>query len=218
MDLPEDEAIINLDAKASPTILANIFGCNISLLYQEANKGKLLPIADHTYREQIRHNRQYLIKNKELKIEQEANKQKLRELKEEKRRSTMSKSAFGGDDEVGMELMVAKTKQDIRVNMARELQIYVKTAIERGQYINSEELEELIDPFLTTIRQSLSTISLESEVAEKQVDLIMEQLYLIGTTLVDDAKRDSSAFVDDIMQKPIDPSSIELDREPPRIL
>lgn len=219
---------IDLDTKVSPAILASIFGCNVSLIYQDVQSGKLPnPIIDHTYRECIQFSRKYMLKNVEVKLEKEANEQRLKEAKliedtkfresklrakektEQDSRERKNDSGFEGDD--GMPpLLAAKVKQEIRLGIAREQQLWIKASIDRADYLSQEELLELCEPLMLAIRQSLISVSLESEEAEKQIDLLMENLYKLGTTMVDHSNIDSDNFISAIMKKEIDFTELDL--------
>ena len=225
-DLDTSSSIINLDARVSPAILAGIFGCNVSLIYQDVQAGKYSkPITDYTYREAIQATRKYLIKNEGVKIEKlrlanELAIAKLEETSKTKRAKAASRvDGYASEEETSMPpLMAAKYKQDIRVNIARESHLWIKASIERGEYISLPILVELAEPFIMAIRQSLLTIGMESDETEKQVDMAMTNLYSLGVKLVEDAKYDANNFIDTILTKDIVPEEIELDNEPPKLL
>ena len=234
----KQEAIINLDSNCSPAILASIIGCNVSLIYQECQAGRLpSPIIEHTYREALQKYINHFKKNQDLKIEKEKNEARLKEAKlqkdlefkerkyrakleaEEKARESKGRDFGGIELDDGMPpLMAAKTKQDIRLGRAREQQLWVKASIERGEYLSIEELTELCEPLIMTIRQSLLSISLENETVQKQVDQIMDNLYKLGVTLVEQADRDSDKFIDTVMKTEIDLSDISIDSLPEPVL
>jgi len=233
----EKEAIINLDGKVSPAILASIFGCNVSLVYQEVQAGRLPnPVIEHTYRECIQAYLTYFKKNQDLKIEKEKNEARLKELKlekdlefkdrkhrakleaEEKAREAKGSRDFSLGDDGMPPLMAAKTKQDIRLGKAREQQLWIKASIERGEYLSVTELVELCEPLIMTIRQSLLSIALENETVQRQVDQIMENLYQLGTSLVEQADFDSNRFITTIMNQDIDITEIDIDSLPEPVL
>ena len=180
-----------------------------------------------TYREAIQQYLAYFKKNSELKIvrakqDYDLKVEKLeqdRQFKEKKLATSPSRSQYVTEDGDNMPpLMVAKFKQDIRVNIARELQIWTKVSIERGEYLSLPILVELVEPFIMSIRQNLLTIALESEDAQKQVDLIMENLASLGSKMLEGAMYDSHGFIEAILAKDIYPEEIEIDNEAPRIL
>ena len=77
--LEPNSLIINLNDNVSPAKLATIFGCNVSLLYQHSQMGRLPPvIIDSTYLTCIQQYLEYYKKSTEVKLVKEENEQKLR--------------------------------------------------------------------------------------------------------------------------------------------
>lgn len=232
IDLSKKHALIDLDGLVSPAILASIIGCNVSLVYQEVQQGRLPAVLiESTYRECLHMYIRHFKKNQDLKIERERNAHNLAVAKlEEASKLKMAKAEasggtsrrFGSDEnEDGSSmppLMAAKYKQDIRLNIARETQLWIKASIERGEYISSEVLADLCEPILGTMRETLVALSRTSPEAEKAVDLVMENLYSLGVTLTEQAQRDSERFIDAILKKEIDYTSIEIEDAPEPIL
>jgi hypothetical protein len=228
--MPENSnpQIIGLQDKVSPIILASIFGCNISLIYQEQQAGRLpANLLESTYIEAIQHYIRYFKKATELKILKETNEQELRlqklkqdkqiqeeklatkleqekllaEKKAERRRPTFSGEE--GEDSIHP-LVAAKMKQNIKTEIAREEQIWQKIAIERKDYISSEEMVELCEPFIMSIRDIFLSIGQMSPELEKKVDESMENLFNLGTQLIVDAELDSKEFVKSMLAKEIE--------------
>ncbi len=235
------KAIIDLDAKVSPVILSSIFGCNVSLVYQDVEAGKLpRPVIDYTYRQCIQFNRKYHTKNIEVKLAKEANDQKLKEAKlvedikfresklranealEEaarKRKEDFRTQGSEGTFEEGLPpLLAAKARQDIRLSIAREQQIWIKAAMDRGEFISAVAMTELCEPIISSIRQTLLSLALTSKEAEAAIDFCMENLYSLGIALTEQAKFDSDNFIDAIMKKDIDTTEIDVDTLPEPIL
>jgi len=230
-DLKPINGLVDMDSMVSPVILAGILGCNVSLLYQEMQVNRLPnPIKDHTYRECIQTYLEHFKKNADLKIvrakqEYDLKVEKLEQdrlFKEKKLATARPPARVSQYSEEGGEamppLMIAKFKQDIRVNIARETQLWIKASIERGEYISLPVLVELAEPFIMSIRQNLLTIALESEDAQRQVDLAMENLHTLGSKLLEGAMYDSHGFIEAILAKEVIPEEIEIDNEPPRLL
>ena len=223
-DLKPVGGLVDLDSTVSPIVLAGIFGCNVSLLYQEVQANRLTTLVEMTYREAIQQYLAYFKKNAELKLVREKHAYDLkvekleqdRKFKEKKLATSKVYTTEEGDNMPP--LMGAKFKQDIRVNIARESQIWIKASIERGEYISLPVLVELVEPFIMSIRQNLLTVALESESAQKQVDLAMENLFTLGSKLLEGAMYDSHGFIEAILAKDVIPEDIEIDNEPPRIL
>jgi len=229
-DLGEVKGLIDLDSKVSPIILAGILDINVSLIYQEMQVGRLPnPVTEATYRECVLMYIKHFKKNADLRILKEENSHamsiaKLDEASKLKlakvEASSKATRSFGGDDSDGgmPPIMMAKYKQDIRLNIARETQLWIKASIERGEYISMEELVEVIEPFMMSIRQTLMQLALLSDDAESAVDLAMDTLHDLGNRLVADADTDKSNFIKEVLAKEIIPEEIEIDAEPPRLL
>lgn len=229
-ELPSVQGLVNIDGLVSPAILASIIGCNVSLVYQEVQAGRLPnPLVDHTYRDCLQMYIKHFKKSQDLKIFKEKNAQALAVMKLEEaaklkqmKASSGSSRSFGGSEGEGGSamppLMAAKYKQDIRLGIARETSLWIKAAIERGDYISMPELVEIVEPFIMTIRQTLLSMSLTDPEMEKQVDTVMGTLHTLGERLVSDADGDSDRFIAAIMAKEVIPEEIEIDNEPPRLL
>jgi hypothetical protein len=228
--------IINLDAKVSPIILASILGVNISLVYQEASAGRLpLNITEATYKECIQMYITHFKKNADLKLTKEANEQELRRTKlvedtrikeekirikeeqdrakaESKTRRTFSSLEDGeeGSNDGMPPLVAAKMKQDIRLGIAKELQLYQRIAIEREEFISIEELTPLIEPYLQAIKNNLIDLAINSPEIQEKIEQNLENLYNLGMAMLDKAKIDSDSYVERILNKPLDITEIEL--------
>jgi hypothetical protein len=216
-----DNSIVNLDSNVSPMVLAGILGVNVSLLYQNMQAGIFTKdLTLYTYREAIQTYIAYYKKSTELKVlkaeaEIELKKTKLEEdlaIREEKRKFKMEeegrkgKRTYEGEDGVdGMHpLMAAKLTQGIKLDRVREEQLWLKIAIDRKDYIDVEEIVDLAEPFLMTLRNILIDIALTTPELEKKIDQAMETIYALGVTLVEDADLDSKNYVQDMLARGID--------------
>jgi hypothetical protein len=215
--------IINLESNCSPAILAGILGVNVAYLYQNAQAG-IIPsdFINYSYRTIIRTYYNYYKKNMELKVVKENNEHELRIVKEKeasrlreekfKHKEAQKKSFSDGDSEDGglHPLVAAKMKQEIRLNVAKEAQLWLKIAIERQEYIAVKELFGLVEPFMQAIKNLL--VSLANDVPEVtgQIDQGMEHLYNLGTKIMEHADIDSQKFVERMLDKDIDITDIEL--------
>lgn len=206
--LPADPSafIVNLKSKVEPAKLATILGVNVSLVYQHAQAGRLPnPLIESTYIECIQEYINHYKKQNDYKI-------KKAELEVESKKSKFKASIEGFED--GMPpLLAAKTKQDIRLGIAKEAQLWQKAAIERGDYISKAEMTTLVEPFIMGIRQAMLAIALESPEVERQVDLIMENLSHVGDLLTEGAMQESKDLVQKIMNRDVDFSDIESDSD-----
>jgi len=227
----DSASIINLDSVVSPAILASIFGCNVSLIYQSCQQGRLpTPIIEHTYREAIQQYLSYYKKSVELRLTKEANEQEVKlakvksdmQFKEDKinakealykkeKEQRSNQEQYDESNEGMPPLIAAKTKQDIRLAIAREQHLWIKAAIERSEYLSLESMIELCEPLLSTIKQTLLSLSHTSDDAEKAVDLVMHTLYQLGVTMVSQSKMDEDNFIKSIMEREIDTTLIDVE-------
>lgn len=220
-DLTSLTSIIDIDSNVSPAILAGILGINVSLLYQESQKGRLPPVLiESTYRECIQMYVTHFKKNNEVKLEKEKNERELKERKlqldiEFKERQLASKKkGFSGDIGEGdplHPLVAAKLKQDIRLGIAREAQLWLKVAVERQDYISVKELYVLVEPFLQSIKAILVSLANDYPDAQEAIDESMENLYNLGMKLLEQSGMDKDEFVNRMLEKDLDIDTIELE-------
>jgi len=107
-------------------------------------------------------------------------------------------------------LVAAKMKQDIRLGIAKEAQLWLRIAIERQEYLAVDEVFKLTEPFLQAIKNIL--VSLASDIPEVQasIDEGMETLYNLGLKLVENADIDGDKFVERMLEKELDLTDIEI--------
>ena len=204
------DQVIFLDGKVSPTILASIFGMNQSLVYQEAQKGRLpTTLTESTYRECIKMYLAHFKKAQDLRIEKAKLDDQFARDKLDKQLEIQSrrKASFSGGESSGEEsihpLMAAKMKQDIRLGRAKEEQLLQKNAIEREEYIALERMLELVEPVVIQLRGSLLAIADIDAEHEKLVDQVMQDIYTLALRLCEDAVSDSKEFVATMMEREI---------------
>lgn len=201
---------LDLEQKVEPAKLAGILGCNVSWLYQCSQTNKVPgEVKNYSYLSWIRKYIDYYKNNTEAKV----TKYKLEQ--EEKAKRFTNKD---GENEGMPPLMAAKIKQEIRLNLAKEAQIWQKNAIERWDYISITEMTELVEPFIMTIRTNLLEIALQSEETEKKVDEIMDTLYVLGTRLVEKAEKEQKEIVEKILAKELSHEDISLEESANRLL
>jgi hypothetical protein len=215
--LPSNLAVC-LDDKCSPTTLAAILGYTAPLLYQEAARG-VIPVnfQDYTYKEIIHNYVKYFKKAQDVKLAKEANEQELRKAKRGGVGSFVKPDGSDSSLEVA-ELTIAKMKSDVRLNVAREAQVWLKTYVERKQYVSLVELTELAEPFILTIKNLLLSLAHANPLFEEQIDQTLESLHNLGKTIVSNAEYDGDNFLDTIMEKEIDYSKLELEYKGSSIL
>lgn len=233
--LKPNNLIINLESQVSPIILSNILGCNISLLYQHSQIGRLpSDLTGSTYLECIQTYLNYYKKSSDLKVAKEANEQELRKAKlaedirlkeekfrikeeqdrikaENKGRRSFSSVGEGDDGNDGMPpLVAAKMKQDIRLGIAKEAQLWLRIAIERQEYLSVDEVYKLTEPFLQAIKNILVSVASDIPEVQAAIDEGMETLYNLGMKLVENADIDGEKFVERMLEKELDLADIEI--------
>jgi hypothetical protein len=216
-----------LKMKVSPQILATIINRNVSYVYQEAQAGRLPNIkdGDFTYLECIQHYIEHYKsaqdwRMRKLEADTELKRAKQEEelrIREERKQSRGKGSSLDAGEDVSP-LMAAKIKQDIRVGIAKESQMWQKTLIERGDYLKLEAQIEVAEPFIMQIKNTLIQLSRISPEAEKMVDEAMETLYEFGKLLVEGAETDKKDFIEMILAKDVTLDDIEVDSNIPEIL
>lgn len=219
----DNSQIIDIDSKVSPAILAGILGINISLLYQNQQAGVVKkPIIDYTYREFLQEYIEYYKKSTEVKLLKEQNEQALKvakleettklrvereQARAEEARAKMGKRGFGGSDDDGdtiHPLMKQKITQEIRLNIAREAQLWLKIATDRQEFVSFREKADLVTPFIISIRDLLLGIASDFPEIQSKIDEGMESLYQIGVKLLQEADIDKDNYVQAMLDKEIE--------------
>lgn len=177
---------INPDQLISPAILAGILGRNVSLLYQWAQAGRLpSPLSNFTYRECLTHLMDF-------------------HSKEGNRRVKVRAPTGGESEDTIHPLMVAKLEQGIKTEYAREAQLWQAIAIKNEEYVSfSSKLADL-EPFILNIRDLLLGIALDFPETQSTIDEGMENLFKLGTRMLEEVKIDRDEFVQSMLDKPID--------------
>ena len=215
---PRQSLIVDLHDKVSPALLSAILGINVSLLYQESQKGRLpVSLTESTYIECIQMYTNWFKKSVDVKLAKEANERELKELKlqedikfkEQKLKAKRTSFTDTGEVDPIHPLVAAKMKQDIRLGIAREAQIWLKVAIERAEYISCRELFALTEPFIQGIKSVLVNLSNEHPETQEVVDEGMESLYNLGMKLIENANVDKDEFVTKMLEKDVDIDAIE---------
>lgn len=198
-----------MDDKVSPSTLAAILGYTAPLLYQEAARGVIpTDFTNYTYKEIIHNYVKYFKKAQDVKLE------KLKAEQESYKARKGITRADGTDNSTEMvELGLAKLKSDIRLNVAKEAQVWLKTHVERQLYVSSSSLLEVVEPIVLNMRSIILSIAEKNPLMEEQVDLLLDNLHNLGKSLLENANYDADNFLDTIMKKEIDLSKLEIDYE-----
>lgn len=195
------------DTLVQPRVLAGLVGKDVTQIYAWAQDGRLpRPIGEATYREAFTRLIDSLIKQEELKkVKFEENlrlRQEQQERKEETKSSNTTKFTDFTDDGDMHPLMADKIRMAIRKDHATTIATLQKVAIERGEYTSSLELEELLKPFLLTIRDMLDVIVSDFPETEDKIFILRENLYQLGLHLIDKSTIDRDTLVQSILEIP----------------
>ena len=194
--------IINIDDKASPSILAGLVGRNVSLLYQWAKDGRLPSITtgNFSYRQCIQHLVDAFISNEQVKI---VKAEKEAELRREKlAKKTITSTDFKEEDNIHP-LVAAKLRQNIKTEYAREAELWQKIAIKNEEYVEFTKKLSLVEPFILHIRDLLLGITLDFPETQETIDEGMEALYNLGIKLLEEVKIDRDEFVQNMLNKDV---------------
>lgn len=199
---------INLVDRISPDVLAKLLNRNVSLIYQWCTAGRLpdIRLGSYSYIECIDHLTSSLLKNEEVKLFKAKEDARVREEAAQKkdtfRRTKFSDSGEEGLVEDSMAILVAaKLEQNVRLEHAREVELWQKIAIKNGEYVNFTDKLELVQPFILQIRDLLLGIALDFPEAQDTIDEGMENLFNLGTRLIEECKVDRGTYIQSMLDK-----------------
>lgn len=196
MDFLLNENLIDITAKVSPTILAKILNCDSSLLYYEEKKGAL-PLnfsKQYNYIDCITHIVNYY-KNKE--------ESKLKQIEINSKKQSLNKGIdLDGKSLEIAELTAKKIASGIKLDEARTKSITQKLQIERGQYLDKQEIINLLTPFLSIIKDELVSASLDNPDLIPIVDKTLQALYDVGKQLILEANEDEIDLIEELSLTP----------------
>ena len=218
--MSEPQSLLYIDGKVEPVKLAALLGVNISLIYQDHQKGLFgpTPFIDMTYQEAIQTYRKNLVKSVELKLAKEETDRQIklkkieedRIFKEKKAKNSFSATLIGDGEDTIHPLMKKKITQDIKLNRVKEVQSWLKIAEEKKQFLSANELITLLEPFIHVIKNVLISISTDYPETQEKIDTCMKNLYDFGEKLISQAGEDDNIFVDEMLEKDIDDELLEL--------
>lgn len=209
-EIVESPRLIDLNSKSQPRTLAALIGRDHTQLYSWAQQGRIpSPITEHSYDTMIKAIINTLIaaegakvlkiqENTRLREEQQARKAEERESKGQK---TTKFTDFVDDGDLHP-LMADKIRMTIRKDNATTIATLQKVAIERGDYISVTEMEELVKPFLITLRDTLDVIATDYPETESKLFSLREVLYNLGVQLVEKSTLDRDTLVETILETP----------------
>ncbi len=209
-----NEHVLHLDGKVSPNKLADVFGVNVSLMYQEKQKGAFgnptVPFPEQTYREVFRafrtyHNQNTEVKIAKLKLDKERAEEALKLRKEIKGKNV---SVIENDSEVN--LQVKQMEQRIRLDRVKEVQTWLAIAQSKNELLQQEELYRLYIPFIQLIKTKLVALSLDFPDIRESIEKTLEDLANFGRQIMEGADTDNKRFLEVMLEKDISDDLQEL--------
>jgi hypothetical protein len=115
------------------------------------------------------------------------------------------KSFSDAAEDSGMPKIVEAEKiQKIKLDRAREQEIHIRNSVSRNNLIDKRELFNLILPFIGNIANVLRSAADDDPKVAPVIDKCMQSLYLTGERLIEQAKTDQEAYVQHMMEIPVD--------------
>lgn len=134
----------------------------------------------------------------------ESNEAKL--LKEQNRATELeAKPRFKSSDERQRleEITIAEKIQKIKLDKARETDVWIKNAANRGLLIDKSELEQLMFPSLTTMYNILQHTAIQTPELMPTIDKCLTVLFNIGEKLEKIALGDGQTYVDTMLNSDV---------------
>ena len=111
----------------------------------------------------------------------------------------------GAETESGLPRVVEAEKiQKIRLDSARERQIHIQNLQTRNELISKTELFEVISPLIGNIVNVLRSAADDDPSLQPVIDKCFNSLYAAAQELLRQANYDSTRYVDEMMNKPVD--------------
>lgn len=105
-------------------------------------------------------------------------------------------------------LQEAEIIKKIKLNMAREEQIHISNAKDRGLLLDKQEVLELLGPILGNIASVLRNAADSEPLLQPVVDKCFESLYKAGKVLAGQCDVDSERYVQERMKEEVDLEAI----------
>lgn len=118
---------------------------------------------------------------------------------------TNKRNYRNSETESGLPRVVEAEKiQKIRLDSARERQIHIQNLQTRNELISKIELYEVISPLIGNIVNVLRSASDDDPTLQPVIDKCFNSLYITAQELLRQANYDSTRYVDEMMNKPVD--------------
>jgi hypothetical protein len=93
------------------------------------------------------------------------------------------------------QVTIAEKIQKIRLDKAKEQDLWIKNSLSRGELVDKAELEQLMFPLFTTMVNILRHSADTNPELQSAIDKCIGELYAIGESLDEQAIGDSSKYV-----------------------
>jgi hypothetical protein len=113
------------------------------------------------------------------------------------------------DPDGGMPAVLRAEKiQKIRVDMAREQELWLKNAQTRKEVCDMEELYGMLEPFILSQKGALTQAALTEPALQPVVSKCLNDLYALGERIAFLAEKDAAAFVTTMCEREVDLDAI----------
>lgn len=98
----------------------------------------------------------------------------------------------------------AKIEQDIRNGIAKEELQWLEIKQQKELLIDVNQMKDLFEPIFHVLKSSLVNLARKNPAITKDIDNMLESLYVLGAKVEAKAKSDSSGYVRDMLEREIE--------------
>lgn len=102
------------------------------------------------------------------------------------------------------QVTIAEKIQKIRLDKAKEQELWVKNQVSRGELVSKGELEQLMFPTFVTICNILRHAADETPELQQPIDKCLAELFSLGERLEENAIGDSKKYVEIMLATEVD--------------
>ena len=95
----------------------------------------------------------------------------------------------------------AKLAQDIRNGIAKEQQQWLEIKQTKQELLDVAVLKDLFEPIFQLIRSSLVNVARRHPETQKDIDNMLESLYVLGTKIASKANSDANNYVVEMLER-----------------
>lgn len=95
----------------------------------------------------------------------------------------------------------AKLAQDIRNGIAKEQQQWLEIKQTKQELLDVAVLKDLFEPIFQLIRSSLVNVARQHPETQKDIDNMLESLYVLGTKIASKANSDANNYVVEMLER-----------------